>query len=100
MGFGRYAPRTVEPEQPGIESEQPPERTAHGWELDDADSWEPVVPDTWDPPSDVDAEQAEQDGAAAWTDAARTEKEWADAARVAPGEQAPYPDSTPPNQPV
>jgi len=101
MGLGRYAPRTVEPEQPTIESDQPPERTAHGWELNDTDSWEPVVPDTWDPPTDIDAERVEQDGAAGWTDAARTEQEWADAARGAPGEavRAPYPDSTGADQP-
>jgi hypothetical protein len=81
MGSGRYAPRTVEPEE---QTAQPPERTAHSWELDESDSWEPVVPDTWTAPVDTDEARGGVDSAAGWTDAARTEQEWADAASTSP----------------
>jgi hypothetical protein len=81
MGSARYAPRTVETEQ---QTAQPLERTAHSWELDESDSWEPVVPDTWNAPVDTDEAPAGADPAAGWTDAARTEQEWADAASTSP----------------
>lgn len=59
------------------------ERTAHAWEFDEADSWEPVVPDTWELPADRQtSERTDSPGTSAgWSDAARSEDEWVDAAR-------------------
>ncbi len=61
------------------------ERTAHAWEFDEADSWEPVVPDTWELPADrQESEPTDSPGiSAGWSDAARSEDEWVDAARHA-----------------
>jgi hypothetical protein len=94
MAWGRHAPRTVEPQWPGDESAAADaerlgidadveNRPAHEWEVDEAASWEPVVPDTWDPPSDSDLDEDSPTGdaaswgdEAAWSDAARSEHEW------------------------
>jgi len=95
MAWGRHAPRAAEAEHPSAETTDridPAEHTvadaerlgididvtdrpAHAWEVDEVSSWEPVVPDTWDPPVDADVE-ASTDDEATWTDAARSEGEW------------------------
>src|SRR5688572_17650556 len=68
MAAARRSPRTVEP--------------VRGWGFDDTDTWEPVVPDTWQVPVDTEEATAEPgpNQSAVWTDAARTDEEWADAA--------------------
>lgn len=54
---------------------------AQGWEFDETDTWEPVVPDTWAVPTDTPEQQrTPEQPNAGWTDAARTEEEWVDAA--------------------
>jgi hypothetical protein len=55
------------------------------WELDGADSWEPIVPETWAVPPDAEPAASEpfadDTGSAGWSDAARSDEEWVDAAR-------------------
>jgi hypothetical protein len=66
------------------------DRPAHAWEFDEADSWEPVVPETWEVPTDEEqTEPASVDAdSAGWTDAARSEEEWIDAAHSRSGQAA------------
>jgi hypothetical protein len=84
MAWGKHAPHTVESARTGADTQRlgidddVADRPAHAWEIDDDASWEPVVPDTWEPPeagTSAEAPEAE----AAWSDAARSAREWADA---------------------
>src|SRR5690606_35001461 len=68
MAWGRHAPHTVETERVGGEGRSVADterlgvgpdiddRPAHAWEVDEAESWEPVAPDTWGPPADAGSE--------------------------------------------
>lgn len=105
MAWGRHAPQTAEAGRTAGETTQGADaeiadRPAHGWEVDEDASWEAVVPDTWDPPASAagapggehgpaegpseeygPSESDETDESdlddAPWSDAARSEPEWA-----------------------
>lgn len=67
---------------------------AQGWEFDERDTWEPVVPDTWQVPEGTSQpleSHAPQETSAGWTDAARSDEEWADAADWGMREEARVP---------
>ncbi len=65
---------------------------AQGWEFDETDTWEPVVPDTWSVPTDAPEQpQPSHQPSAGWTDAARTDEEWVDAADWGMREEARVP---------
>jgi hypothetical protein len=105
MAWGRHAPHTVESartvadtQRLGIDDDVT-DRPAHAWEVDDDASWEPVVPDTWDPPeSGRPAEAPETE--AAWSDAARSAREWADAGADMDESPAPNESGQSPTRPA
>src|SRR5262245_30802205 len=85
MAAGKGRARTAEADL-AAEAEAVPEdeRSAHAWEFDESNAWEPVVPDTWELPTDRQSAEPvgrPSESSAGWSDAARSEEEWVDAAR-------------------